>query len=170
MDQVKKKSERRRKERYGRLHLIYLLLGVLVTGVIISFLLISTPLLNTVFPLMDESSSAGGQEAPSISMNSYLKSAGMDASEELQVMTSEVHCSGSRSWVTGKIKNTGNVSYQGFAVYFDLYDSAGQFVGSSYTLMGEIRPGESKKFDTNQVSGTASSAKLKQVIGGKGSS
>jgi hypothetical protein len=165
MDQLKLRSMRRRKEQYRRRNTVFLFLGILMIGIIICFAVIGTPMLNYFLPQTGTYGNAGTSKAPSVSMNSYLESAGMDASGDLKIMNGVVHKDGSRSWFVGIVKNTGKKSYKGSTVYYDLYDSGGQSLGSTYAFVGEIRPGDHKDFSTNPIKGVASTAVLKYVIG-----
>ncbi|WP_321507885.1 FxLYD domain-containing protein [uncultured Methanoregula sp.] len=158
------------KERFQRLHTVYIILGLLVAGILICFLVIASPMLHYFIPMDNPKMNAGSPDTsspstPDFSMDSFLGSAGMDASTNLKIMSSELHRDGSNSWVAGKIKNTSNETYKGFTIYFNLYDSKGKSIGSTYVLMGELAAGDTKEFRTNPSKGMASSARLKYIIG-----
>jgi len=164
MEDIKLRSRRRRKEQNRRLNTTFLFLGLLIVGIIICFILIGTPFFLYLIPL-DPDNTADSSATPSLSMNSYLESAGMDASADLKLTDNTLQRDNFNSWVVGDIKNGGNKSYKGVTVYFDLYDSGGNPTGSTYAMMGDLIPGHSKKFSTNPSKGVAASAKMKYIIG-----
>jgi hypothetical protein len=165
MDEIKLRKERKEKEQNKRLKSIIFSLGLLIIGIIVLLTFIGAPYLHYFLPVDSPSNSIESTETPSVSMNSYLKPVGLDASADLKVSEDTVHNEISRSWVAGKIKNTGSRSYDGVAVYFDLYDAQGKPIGSTYTLIGNLAPGDVKDFSTNPSSGDAASAKIKYVLG-----
>jgi hypothetical protein len=158
--------KKRRKNRYRnrRLTLIYVFLGLTVIGSFLCFLLIASPLVYYFIPF--SGSSGDSTSMPDYSLNKIMVSAGIpDAEVELKISDAELLRDGSNSWVTGKITNSGSQPYNGFAIQYDLFDSKGKLIGSTFVMMGGLGPGESTKFSTTPFRGLAASARLNSVMG-----
>ena len=158
---------------------IAFILGIVLLTVIIALAVLTGPLINLVLPPMTSSenstSSSYGvmNDLYSIplfggTLQSMIGSTGAfpDASQDLKVVESTFHHDRSYAWVEGTIKNTGNRSYQGCMIFYDLYDQQGKRVGFSYALMANINPGDVQTFQTLSTNVSASSARLKTILGG----
>lgn len=73
---------------------------------------------------------------------------------------------GDSCWVEGRVKNAGNRTIRGVMVSFTLLDAHESPVGSTYTLISDLPPGNVSEFSTNPVSVMAASATLQNIIGG----
>lgn len=160
--------DRKKKPRNRRMTIALVMIGVVVLGLMAALAYFALPLFHYFLPSTSADAGMNGStEMPSLSFGELIGSAGMpDASKELEVISSEVKQSGPSSWVEGKIYNAGTTTYDGASITYDLYDAKGQFVGSSYTLLGEIAPGQTISFTTQGIPKVATKAKLKYIMGG----
>ena len=96
----------------------------------------------------------------------YSTGAFSDTSRSLKVIHSDLQQSSSTSWIEGTIKNQGNETYRGVAIFYDLNDEHGRKMASTYVLVGSLSPGQEENFHTIPVNCTASGYLLLYIIGG----
>lgn len=165
MEQIKCRNQKRQKEQYGVLTNNYRLLAVLVIGVLIVYAVLFTPFMQYIFPVSEAGPSPNSSETPGVSMNSYLKPAGLDVSKNVTIKNVVLHHDNGHSWLEGEVQNNGNQPVRGVTVYYDLFDAGGRFLGSPYVMAGNIGSGEQKTIRTNPVNGTAATAELTYILG-----
>ena len=165
MEQIKQRNKKRQKEQYGVLTKTYRYLAFLVIAILIVYAVLFTPLMQYIFPVSDTSLSPNSSETPSVSMNTYLESAGLDVSKEVNITKSELHHDDANSWIEGDVQNNGKQIHKGVTLYFDLYDSGDKALGTPYIMVGEIKPGETRHFRTPAVKGIAASAESTYILG-----
>jgi hypothetical protein len=165
MEQIKKRNKERQKEQFGVLTRVYRSLALLVIGILVIFIVLGTPVLQYIFPVSNVATSVNSSDMPDTSMNSYLQSAGLEVSEDIRLLNTELQHDNGHSWIEGEVQNTAGRQYRGVALYYDLYDATGQSLGTPYILIGNLAAGESKTFRTNPVNGVATTAELTCVLG-----
>jgi len=164
MADLKLRSKRRRKEQFRRLNTTFLFLGLLIAGILVCFVVLGVPYILYLMGMENTQAVDNFSETPAVSMNPFLRSVGIGASEDLKIINPKLQHFGAQSWVVGNVMNVGNQSYTGVTIYFDLFDAEGEPVGTTYILIGDIGPGDIKAFTTNQARVMASSAKVKYIL------
>jgi hypothetical protein len=163
---IMRQLKRRKKSRNYRFTLVWLLLLCMILGVSLSFTILATPMIQYFIPLNKADGSQESSSAPHYSLGSILESARIpDAAADIRVVSGRLVTQGTSSRIEGLVKNTGRRTYKGFTLYYDLYDPEGKYAGGAFAMIGEIKPGETKKFSTTPLNKIAATAELNTIIG-----